>query len=312
MAKPDTEDGWIPYAHELDAALAAADFSKGAKIVLREVFSQTFGLSKHRTAILSPSEIGGRVGVMKEHIVKAITMLVACKVLVRVGRGEYRFVKDYEKWTFPDGSPRLTKTEISWCLSAPYVAKAHAKPRKNVLNTGAQLVPENGCLGAQLVPESDDLRSAVGSRNGVGTIGARASEEFEIREDVDDDSRMLEGTEPNAIRSPEHAATVALAQQLFGEEQAATVTQMGCDIERSLGGRWDCYRAAMTRAKKSSKTIDNLHAYCIRTGGQFAATGIPPEPVAFTPKGGASKATDFVKAPTGYAEHIAGKKKGTR
>src|SRR5215207_9785089 len=150
MAKPDLDDGWLPYAHELDAALAVADFGKGARIVLREVFSQCFGLAKGRTATLSPAEIGARVGLLKEHVVRAIGSLVSSRVLVRVARGEYRFVKDYEGWIFPDGSARLSKTEIAWCRSAPYVALAHTKARKNVLNMGAPIVPNGAELGAPI------------------------------------------------------------------------------------------------------------------------------------------------------------------
>lgn len=317
MAKPDCDDGWIPYAHELDAALAVADFSKGARIVLREVFSQTFGLAKNRTATLSPSEIAGRVGMVKQHIVGAISELVQARVLIRVNRGEYRFIKDYERWIYPSGKARLSKTEIAWCMAAPYVAKVHQSAKKKVLNTGAPIVskatsPEapivsvlNNDGGANRFPLGAPIVSVLNkstNRNGRGI-----ELETEIRDD--DDSRE----ELNPIRSAEHQATVDLARQIVGDEFAATVIQMGCDIERSLGGRWDCYRAAMSRASKPGKNgIRDMHAYCIRVGGQYAATGIPPEPVAFKPTPSAGKAQpETITAPAGWANHIAGKK-GTR
>ena len=76
MAKPDLDDGWLKYAHELDAALAVADFTKGARIVLREVFSQVFGPAKSKTARLSPSEIGRRVGMARQNVMRGIDELL--------------------------------------------------------------------------------------------------------------------------------------------------------------------------------------------------------------------------------------------
>jgi hypothetical protein len=127
MAHPDTDDGWLKYAHELDAALAAADFSKGARIVLREVFAQIFGPAKQKTAELSPSDIARRIGRSKGTVGNRITELVESRVLVRVG-SRYAFRKDYETWVrvvrrLPDGSvetvPRLTPAEVQWCRAAP-------------------------------------------------------------------------------------------------------------------------------------------------------------------------------------------------
>jgi hypothetical protein len=290
MAKPDTDDGWLPYAHELDAALAVADFSKGARIVLREVFSQCFGLARNRTAILSPSEIGGRVGVMKEHIVKAVGMLVACGVLTRVSRGEYRFVKDYERWTFPDGSARLTKTEIAWCLSAPYVAKAHLKSRKPVLNTGAQLVPLDSRLGAQLVPGDDELGSAVGSRLGAQLVpeipppyrNGRGIEEREIERIQASLAGGHGERNGNNLVSPIEDL-IAQAGSIFNAKIAAVVQSNAGDIIEKLGDRLDCYLAALQQASRAKCKIRDLHAFCMSEARKYLRTGIPPKPVSVEP-----------------------------
>jgi hypothetical protein len=127
MARPDLDDGWLKYAHELDAALAVADFTKGARIVLREVFAQIFGPAKLAHAELSPTEIGRRCGMNKAHVMRAITELIDSSVLVRHDQCSFTFVKDYERWTYK-GRPRLTETEISYARHAPRVALSYRNP----------------------------------------------------------------------------------------------------------------------------------------------------------------------------------------
>jgi hypothetical protein len=118
MAKPDCDDGWIKYAHELDAALACADWSKGARIVLREVFSIIYGRDKPRTAIVRPTDLAGRVGTYKEAIIRGVRELVKGRALVKVGDCEYQFIKDYETWLTSSGKPRLSTQEIAYCKAA--------------------------------------------------------------------------------------------------------------------------------------------------------------------------------------------------
>src|SRR5262245_25620815 len=97
MARPDIDDGWIRYAHELDAALACADFSKGARIVLQHVFTQVFGPGKLKTARVSATELATALGSHKAHFVRAVRELTESGVLVRVADG-FRFNKDYPSW----------------------------------------------------------------------------------------------------------------------------------------------------------------------------------------------------------------------
>src|SRR5687768_6053984 len=54
MAKPDLDEGYLRYAHTLDAALAYADFGKAERVVLRHVFAQVFGPAERRWARLRP------------------------------------------------------------------------------------------------------------------------------------------------------------------------------------------------------------------------------------------------------------------
>ncbi len=130
MAKPDCDDGWLKYAHELDAALAVADFSKGARIVLREVFAQIFGLSPRPRATLSASAIARRSGLKQPNVSRAIRELMEAGVLHRESDGSYRFLKGYWTWTTASrgGSARaalLTPVEVAYCQSAPSIAKAY-------------------------------------------------------------------------------------------------------------------------------------------------------------------------------------------
>jgi hypothetical protein len=129
VAKPDLDDGWLKYAHELDAALAAADFTKGERIVLREVFAQIYGPALRPAARLSSTEIAKRCGKIKQFIDEAIQRLVANQVLERRGKGWFRFRKDYESWLYKGGTPkampRFDKAEVAWIASAPTMAMAY-------------------------------------------------------------------------------------------------------------------------------------------------------------------------------------------
>lgn len=126
MAKPDLDDGYLRYAHELDAALACADFTKGARIVLREVFSQVFGPARSRTARVFPSELARASGAGKSNLCRAVRELCDSGVLRKISECEYGFVKDYESWT-KGRLPRLTPEEISYARLAPSRAMSHKR-----------------------------------------------------------------------------------------------------------------------------------------------------------------------------------------
>ncbi len=147
MAKPDTDDGWLKYAHELDAALACADWSKGARIVLHEVFAQIYGPAKRKVAQLSPSELGRRYGTEKSNIVRSTRELVSGGALIKVSLGWYRFNKNYEAWT-RNGHPRLSPGEKKWAKDAPRIAMAykHISGDKSDTKTETSLTPAETSL----------------------------------------------------------------------------------------------------------------------------------------------------------------------
>jgi hypothetical protein len=144
MAKPDTDDGWLRYAHELDAALAVADFTKGERIVLREVFSQTFGPAKRQWVELSPTNIATRLGCDKGYIGKAIASLASAGVLERSAKA-HRFVKNYETWTRGDAL-MLRPSEVVYCRNAVRQAMAFKDSPTASIDPISVVQPDNGVV----------------------------------------------------------------------------------------------------------------------------------------------------------------------
>ncbi len=298
MAKPDCDDGWLKYAHELDAALAVADFSKGARIVLHEVFSQIFSLAKLRTARISPSELARRSGQVREVISRAVKELVDSNVLSPQSDGSYRFNKHYESWTGCNrhGStetPRLSPVEIGYCGNAPAIAKAfqHGYSPKSRSQTATVGDPKCSQLATGTVAKRLRNRSQRATETVANGLRAEPSpyrngreEEFKRvgvlnsnNDDVDDEERGY------PIRNAEHRLTVEHARAAFGDRFALVIAQQGRDIEMSTGGRWDCFRAAIDTAKRSKKGIDDLYPWCRKLAAGYAIDGLPLDPVSSTP-----------------------------
>lgn len=102
------------------------------------------------------------------------------------------------------------------------------------------------------------------------------------------------GNLPSEVRNGHHEASrpsgeldaekaIAAARAEWGDEIANLMDVMSHDIESSLGGRWDCYLAAMRKVKQCKKRIDNLHPYVLTIAGGYVAHGIPQGPVAHIP-----------------------------
>jgi hypothetical protein len=127
VARPDTDDGWIKVAHELDAALAFADFTKAQRVVLHIAFAQVFQRDIRRRVLdLSPSAIARQTGLDKGTAWQAIAGLVTDGVLVRKALCRYAFVKDYEHWQRA-GQPRFKPSELAYIRGAPVRAAAFRK-----------------------------------------------------------------------------------------------------------------------------------------------------------------------------------------
>jgi hypothetical protein len=78
-----------------------------------------------------------------------------------------------------------------------------------------------------------------------------------------------------AVISPEHRRTIEHARAVVSERFAAVVADQGSSLDASLGGRWDCYRAAIDAMKACGKRIDKPAVYCRQTALGFCLHGIP-------------------------------------
>ena len=76
---------------------------------------------------------------------------------------------------------------------------------------------------------------------------------------------------------------VEFVRRELGEDAARAVEVLHEVVDRDVGGRWDCFEAAVRQARRSSRPIRDVRAYLIRVTKQFAFDGIPPEPVAIAP-----------------------------
>lgn len=130
MAKPDTDDGWKRFAHELFSALCFAGFTGREWVVLHEVFEQIYGPALLRVFTLSPAEIAASAGADRHNISLAIQSLVDDKVLLCVSKRPksrtYRFNKDYETWR-KGKARRFTEGCLCVIRDAPKRAKIYAR-----------------------------------------------------------------------------------------------------------------------------------------------------------------------------------------
>jgi hypothetical protein len=296
VAKPDCDDGWLKYAHELDAALACANFSKGARIVLHEVFGQVFGPAKLRTATLSPTAVGRRVGMDKGNVGHAIRELTDSNALPRApGPARYRFNKNYEEWT-KDGQPRLTPDEVRYCRSAParamsYVNDPAVKPVVYPDNAsenpalsndttvvhpdnGRVVYPDNETLSIQTTESAPPLRTPLVGDLRIKTIPAPAP--------------------ARAGGDSGHSECVELARSLRGDDGARLVAGLRLDILRSVAGdfaksdpeKLACYAAALREVKRRTDRgthVQNFHALALSIAKHYAHSGIPGEPLSVAP-----------------------------
>jgi hypothetical protein len=80
------------------------------------------------------------------------------------------------------------------------------------------------------------------------------------------------------VVSDEHRKTIEYARAVVDEHFAAVVADRGSSLDSSLGGRWDCYRAAIDElivCRRNGKTIDRPAIYCRSTALGYVTHGIP-------------------------------------
>lgn len=314
-AKPDLDDGWLPYAHELDAALAVADFTKGARIVLREVFAQIFGPAKLKTARVVATDVAARSGFKRPNVSRAIKELTDSRVLTLESDGAFRFNKDYESWLMadgrntPDDTPRLTPEEASYCRHATATALAYKNgfgAQKCIQRDTPECIqPDTGVYPvgyAKRIPldtqsVSNGIReNAAPYRNGRG-IELKKEEGRRIAS-----QSQPEGERANGEPSMTVEELIAQVEAVFGRPAltAEVKRNLGSIIEK-LGDRLDCFLAGLKQAKRSRTRINNVIGFAIYQGTTYRRTGIPPEPMEFVPEAVASKSK-----PNNYDDILAG------
>jgi hypothetical protein len=304
MAKPDCDDGWFKLSHELDAALAVADFTKGARIVLREVFSQIYGPAKRTIAVISAADLGRRYGRPRQYFSRALEELDASGSIRRLDPNRVRFAKDYSGWTFTDGSPRLTTAEISACSVAPQVSLAYLAEDQKRAGTHQSEQQTSDIISVDAASTelmtgpngvSTELMTPChqSSCHGVNSIDDGASTELMTNSSPPKNPLLGRRIENREMREEQSSYVVgagarlqSLAGELFsgdaGERFGRVILGAAAEIESDPG--LDCYEAAMKKAARHTKPIADLHAYCLATGKAYRKKGIPPEAVAAEPK----------------------------
>jgi hypothetical protein len=229
VAKPDTDDGWFKFAVELETALAYAAFSKVARVLLSYVFLQIYGKGiRPKLAYLPQKETALRIRQKRPAVNRAIRELVDSGVLVEIRDDQYRFIKDYEKWTSWSrdkdrrGSPRLTPGEVDDCKGMPAFAesfrvKADADPSDPSDN---QVV--NKSITSGLSSDNQVVNKSAGA-----TIGTHARN-LDLRERED---RGGEKSPPGKFSLPGNGEKTAdrRAADRMREEVEAYVKANGLD-----------------------------------------------------------------------------------
>lgn len=137
---PQVEYGFVMIASELFAALALGGFSRAEWIVLHEVLSPMYGRKKCKSAYVNCHRAAVAYGYDRRHITRALTALTAGKVVIHVGRGEYRFNKAYKQWLGANGEPRLGGVALAFCQAVRLGGEGPDSPPKN----GGQIRPQQG------------------------------------------------------------------------------------------------------------------------------------------------------------------------
>lgn len=330
MAKPDTDDGWWKKSIELEAALDFADFSKPARTVLRYVFSQIFGIGKRpRLAFLPQAQIAARIGQCRQVINRAITELVASRVLVMVRDDQYRFNKDYESWVTWSrdkakcGLPRLTDVEVEDCRNAIAYSNSFRMPESDRMDVSQVDDATSGAYASETIackpsglhachPDGSQL-SAIGMTNvshmddkTVPPYVPPSRIENEKREET---NKKREG-DPEVrsdIRIPGYDTTSkAESSELDALARSAADWFPNNDVialaivSRDGGFPIPCYRAALEKIR-IVPAQKRTRSYFLTIVSDFERDGIPESPpkpaAAVVPKAGNGSASAFVALP---------------
>jgi hypothetical protein len=218
--KPDTDDGWIKLAHELDAALSVADFSKVANMVLCEVRAQVYGPAKRKRAFISPTEFGNVIGQKKQNVGRAIKELEDSGAVERHFGGWLTFRKHYRKWTATDGTPRFTREELAWIASAPSRALLY-KRQDDTENPSSNLIthpttPIVGVIDSDDSPSSNLITNVIKSDD-AATIEERARDSERIKKGEEKHTHRVGDDSPDVPMDAEELRLVKLADHVTAD-----------------------------------------------------------------------------------------------
>lgn len=147
MARPhplDLTGGWLQVPLDLCAAVALADWSRGAQIVLHEVLQTTCGPRRLERVEIRPTDLAARVGTHKRTISRAIRELLDGRALERAGDCTYRLRPDYSAWVGPSGQTRLSPQNLAYARSQRLLDPSTSQ--------GDQTVHASTSQGDQTVP----------------------------------------------------------------------------------------------------------------------------------------------------------------
>ena len=117
MAHPRKKDGYIQLSHELAKAIALANFSKWATVLLFEIITQLYNLDRD-DAQVNLQDLAVRHGADTGNIRSGAIELQNAGAIEKTGPQTYRFDKDYESWN-RSGQPRMTQAEVAEAKRTP-------------------------------------------------------------------------------------------------------------------------------------------------------------------------------------------------
>lgn len=111
MAKPQLEEGFTPYANEIEEAFAKINLSPYESRVVRAVARKTYGWHKKFDRI-SFSQLQELTSLKRQHASRTMASLISRNIITRRGEGhklQYGIQKDYEQWKDAQtSSPEVT------------------------------------------------------------------------------------------------------------------------------------------------------------------------------------------------------------
>jgi hypothetical protein len=114
--------GFNRIARDLDRAISVAGFTAAQHLLIAQAREQAWGpatVDNGGEAVSFTLNLSGlaRVsGLDRSNLSNQFRALVGFRVFLDQGDGSYRINKLYRKWRVADGSPRLSRDQISWCL----------------------------------------------------------------------------------------------------------------------------------------------------------------------------------------------------